>query len=134
DSYISGHVDFIFGNAQAVFERSEIHSRGAGFIAAVSRTMPEGPEGFVFDHCKLTADEGVKNVALGRPWRLYARVVYLNCWMGGHIRPEGWDNWSKPEAEKDSFFGEFESEGPGATMVKRVAWAHTLTAAEASRF
>jgi len=134
DCYIAGHVDFIFGNAQAVFERSEIRSRGPGFIAAVSRTMPAGPEGFVFDHCKLTAEEGVRGVALGRPWRLYARTVYLNCWMGEHIRPEGWDNWNKPEAEKDSFFAEFGSEGPGAKAAERVAWAHSLTASAAAKF
>jgi pectinesterase len=134
DSYIAGHVDFIFGNAAAVFERCEIHSRGAGYIAAVSKTMPVGPEGFVFDHSKLTADEGVKGVALARPWRLYARVVYLNCWMGDHIVPAGWNNWNKPEAEKDSFFGEFDSEGPGGNVSQRVPWAHPLTAAEAAKF
>jgi len=134
DCYIAGHVDFIFGDAQAVFERCEIHSRGAGYIAAVSRIMPAGPEGFVFDHCRLTADPGVQGVALGRPWRLYARVVYLDCRMDGHIRPEGWDNWKKPEAEKDSFFAEFGSTGRGATMDRRVKWSHTLTLEEATRF
>jgi pectinesterase len=134
DCYIAGHVDFIFGNARAVFERCEIHSRGTGYLAAVSRTMPEGPEGFVFDHCRLTADPEVGGVALGRPWRLYARVIYLDCWMGGHIRPEGWDNWNKPEAEKDSYFAEYGSSGPGAPAGGRVNWAHALTAAEASRY
>ena len=134
DCYIAGHVDFIFGNAQAVFERCEIHSRGPGFIAAVSRTMPAGPEGFVFDHCKLTADPGVHDVALGRPWRLYARVVYLDCWMGDHIYPEGWNNWNKPEAEKDSFFAEYGSTGPGAGGADRVKWANPLTSSEAARF
>jgi pectinesterase len=134
DCYIAGHVDFIFGNAQAVFERCEIHSRGAGYIAAVSRTMPAGPEGFVFDHCRLTADPGVQGVSLGRPWRLYARVVYLDCRMDAHIRPEGWDNWKKPEAEKYSFFGEFGSTGPGAAMDRRVKWSHALTVEEAARF
>ncbi len=134
DCSIAGHVDFIFGDAQAVFERCEIHSRGSGYIAAVSRTTPTGPEGFVFDRCKLTADEGVRGVALARPWRLYARVVYLNCWMGEHIRPEGWNNWNKPAAEKDSFFAEFGSEGPGANVTQRVPWAHTLTAGQAAQF
>jgi len=134
DCYIAGHVDFIFGDAQAVFERSEIRSLGPGFIAAVSRTMPVGPEGFVFDHCKLTAAQGVTGVYLGRPWRLYARVVYLDCWMGGHVRPEGWNNWNKPEAEKDAYFAEFNSDGPGGAMAARVKWAHALSAAEAARF
>jgi pectinesterase len=134
DCYIAGHVDFIFGNAQAVFERCEIRSKGPGYLAAVSRTMPGGPEGFVFDHCRLTADEGVSGVYLGRPWRLYARVVFLNCWMGSHIRPEGWNNWNKPEAEKDAYFAEYGSEGPGGAANGRVKWAHELTEAEAKRF
>lgn len=134
DCYIAGHVDFLFGNAQAVFENCEIHSRGTGYIAAESRTMPSGPEGFVFDHCKLTADPDVRGVYLGRPWRLYSRVVYLDCWMGEQIRPEGWNNWNKPEAEKDSFFAEFGSTGPGGGMAARVPWAHHLTSGEAARF
>lgn len=134
DCYIAGSVDFIFGDAPAVFERSEIRSRANGYIAAVSRTMPASPSGFVFDHCRLTADPGVAGVALARPWRLYARVVYLNCWLGQQIRAAGWDNWNKPDAEKDSFFAEFGSEGPGANAAGRVPWARALTASEAARF
>ena len=134
DCYIAGHVDFIFGDAAAVFDHVEIRSRGEGYIAAVSRTMPEGAGGFVFYHCRLTADEGVNGVFLGRPWRLYARVVFIDCWMGPHIRPEGWNNWSKEEAEKTAWFGEYGSEGPGAKEAGRVPWARKLTAAEADKF
>jgi pectinesterase len=134
DCYIAGHVDFIFGNAQAVFQRTEIRSRGAGFIAAESRTMPVGTGGFVFDHCKLTADSGVHGVALARPWRLYSRVIYLDCWLGDHILPEGWNNWNKPEAEKSSFFAEFGSDGPGAKTTERASWSHRLTPGEVAKF
>jgi len=134
DCYIAGHVDFIFGNAAAVFDRCEIHSRGAGYIAAVSRTMPQGPEGFVFDHCRLTADAGVHDVFLGRPWRNYARVVYLDCWMGDHIRPEGWNNWNKEAAEQTSWFAEYGSDGPGGSAAARVKWAKPLTAEAARAF
>jgi pectinesterase len=134
DSYIAGHVDFIFGNAAAVFDRCEIRSRGAGYIAAVSRTLPEDAQGFVFTHCRLTADAGVTGVFLGRPWRNYARVVYLECAMGDHIRPEGWDNWNKVAAEKTAWFAEYLSSGPGGATDARVKWAHQLTAAEAGRF
>jgi pectinesterase len=132
--YIAGHVDFIFGDAAAVFDHCEIHSRGPGFIAAVSRTLPEGTGGFVFHRSRLTGEPGLKGVFLGRPWRLYARVVYLDCWMGEHIRPEGWDNWNKPEAEKTAWFAEYGSEGPGAKEAERVPWAKKLTAAEAAAF
>jgi pectinesterase len=134
DCYIAGHVDFIFGNAQAVFERCEIRSRGAGYLTAQSRTVATGPEGFVFDHCRLTADPDVRNIYLGRPWRNYSRVVFLDTWMDSHIRPDGWNNWNKPDAEKTSFYAEFNSSGPGAENAKRVPWAHSLTAAEARPF
>jgi pectinesterase len=134
DSYIAGHVDFIFGNAAAVFDRCEIRSRGAGYIAAVSRTLPEDTQGFVFTHCHLTADAGVRDVFLGRPWRNYARVVYLECSMGDHIRPEGWDNWNKVAAEKTAWFAEYASTGPGGAADARVKWARQLTAAEAAQF
>lgn len=134
DCYIAGAVDFIFGNAQAVFENCEIHSTANGYLTAESRTTSDGPQGFVFHHCRLTADEGVNSVYLGRPWRLYSRVVYLDCSMGAQIRPAGWNNWNKPEAEKDAFYAEYNSEGPGAHPDERVKWMHKLTAAEAKPF
>jgi len=134
DSYIAGHVDFIFGNAAAVFEHCDIHSRGAGYVAAQSRTMPDGAQGFVFAHCRLTADGQVHDVFLGRPWRNYSRVVYLECWMGGHIRPEGWNNWGKEAAEQTAWFAEYSSDGPGGAASGRVKWAKPLTAAEARAF
>ena len=134
DCYIAGAVDFIFGNAQAVFDHCEVHATAKGYLTAQSRTTADGPEGYVFWHCKLTADDGVTNVALGRPWRLYSRVVYVHCWMGPDILPAGWNNWNKPEAEKLAFYGEYGSEGPGANAAARVPWAKKLTEAEANQF
>lgn len=155
DCYIEGHVDFIFGNAAAVFEGCEIHSRGSGYIAAHSRTSPQEPTGYVFHRCRLTGEPGLlrpapskaggaevpypakdsgKGVLLGRPWRSYARVVFLDCAMGVHIRPEGWDRWGKPENEKTAWFGESGSTGPGGDTSARVAWAHALTPAEIAAF
>jgi len=134
DSYIAGHVDFIFGNAAAVFDRCQIHSRGPGYVAAESRTMADGAQGFVFTHCRLTADPQVHDVFLGRPWRDYSRVVYLECWMGDHIRPEGWNNWNKEAAEQTAWFAEYASDGPGANADARVKWAKPLTAAAAHDF
>lgn len=133
DCRIEGHVDFIFGNAAAVFDRCTIHSRGAGYITAHSRTTPDGPTGYVFRECKLTGDPE-QPVYLGRPWRACGRVVYLDCWMDRHIRPEGWDNWRNPENEKTAWFGEYNSTGPGANPAARVKWTHQLTKEEAAAF
>lgn len=75
DCYIEGHVDFIFGNAAALFENCDIHSKGDGYITAQSRTAPDMPTGFVFYKCRLTGDHQTKGSFLGRPWRPYSRVV-----------------------------------------------------------
>jgi pectinesterase len=136
--YIEGAVDFIFGDAQAVFENSEIRSMGDGYIAAESRKTPDGPQGFVFNRCKLTQDSTdgkiVKGVFLGRPWRPYSRVIYLDCWMDKHIRAEGWDNWSDAANEKTAWFGEYHSTGRGANAGARAAWAHQLNDEDAAAF
>jgi pectinesterase len=140
--YIEGAVDFIFGDAQAVFENSEIRSVGDGYISAESRKTPDGPQGFVFNKCKLTQgpSQGAtpakveKGVFLGRPWRPYSRVIYLECWMDKHIRSEGWDNWSDAANEKTAWFGEYNSTGPGANTAARVAWAHQLTEKDTAAF
>ena len=134
DRYIAGATDFIFGNAAAVFDHCEIHASGPGYLTAQSRTLPDGPTGYVFQHCRLTGEPNLKNISLGRPWRDYSRVVYLDCWMGDHIAPPGWNNWGKPEAQKHAFYGEYNSEGPGANPSARVPWARQLTATEAKSF
>ena len=135
DCYIEGHVDFIFGNASAVFDRCEIHSKGAGYITAHSRTSPDQSTGYVFLDCKLTGDHAGSGVFLGRPWRPYARVVYVYCQMGDHIRSEGWDNWNNnPANEKTAWYSEIGSTGPGARSQSRVSWARPLTPAQAADF
>ena len=134
DCYIEGHVDFIFGSAAAVFQNCTIHSKGAGYVTAHYRTSNEENTGFVFLHCRLTGQDTGKGVYLGRPWRPYARVVFIDSWLGEHIRPEGWDNWRDPAREKTAWFAEYKSSGPGANPKARVAWSKQLTAAEAAPF
>lgn len=123
--YIEGTTDFIFGPATAVFEDCHIHSKKNSYITAAS--TPEGAAyGYVFINCKFTADPEVDKVYLGRPWRDYARTVFINAKLGDHIRPEGWHNWGRPEAEKTVFYGEYGSKGPGANPIFRVSWSHQL--------
>ena len=130
DSYIEGNVDFIFGAATAYFDRCRIHVLRDGYITAAS--TPEGmAHGFVFRDSKITGELGVK-VYLGRPWRNYARTVFLGTEMSAVVRPEGWHNWSKPEAEKTASYAEFDSKGEGSSPKTRVPWARALTAEEAA--
>ncbi len=134
DCYIEGHVDFIFGTASAVFENCAIHSKGAGYVTAHYRTSNEENTGFVFVRCRLTGENTGAGVYLGRPWRPYARVVFIESWLDSHIKAEGWDNWRDPAREKTAWFGEYKSKGPGAKPAARVAWSRQLTASEASQF
>ena len=134
DCYIEGTTDFIFGQATAVFEGCRIHSKADSYITAAS--TPEGePFGFVFLDCRLTAEPEVDEVYLGRPWRNYAQTVFIRSEMGSHIHPEGWHNWSKPEAEETTFYAEYASSGPGAaSSEERVSWSKQLSMAEAERY
>lgn len=132
--YVEGHVDFIFGNAAAVFRDCRIHSKAAGYVTAQSRTYPEQLSGFVFDQCRLTGENTGRGVYLGRPWRAYSQVIYRNCSLGAHIRPDGWSVWNGNNNHETAFYAEYRSEGPGANPNSRVGWSHQLTSAEAARF
>ena len=130
DCYIEGHVDFIFGGATAYFDRCHIHALRDGYLTAAS-TPKDTPFGYVFADCRITGGEGVKTF-LGRPWRIYARTIFLRTEMAAVVQPAGWNNWGKPEAEQTTFYAEFGSTGPGADDAARVKWAKPLTAAEAA--
>lgn len=133
DCYIEGTTDFIFGEATVLFENCTIHSKDNSYITAAS--TPEGIEfGFVFKNCQLTADEEVTEVYLGRPWRIHAKTVFIACEMGSHIRPEGWHNWSKPEAEKTSYYAEYNGSGSGFKPDSRVPWSHQLSRSKANKY
>lgn len=125
DCYIEGSVDFIFGWSTAVFNRCRIHSKRDGYVTAPS-TEQGKKYGYVFYDCTLTAGEEVKGVYLSRPWRPYAQAVFVRCNLGKHIRPAGWHNWGKKEAEKTVFYAEYESSGDGANPKARVAFSHQL--------
>jgi pectinesterase len=172
DSYIEGGVDFIFGNAAAVFDRSEIHANAPGWLTAQSRTSPEQATGYVIlnsrvtsgiEHAPIatgaadaTAPPGIspstvggspsplvgsdstagaspslsvgsasKEVtSLGRPWRPYARVVYINTWLCADVTPQGWNSWGKTPGIPQAWYAEFNSTGPGANPAARVPWSH----------
>jgi pectinesterase len=132
DCYITGHVDFIFGAATAFFERCHIHCLRDGYITAAS-TPADQLFGFVFSHCKITGESPDVKTYLGRPWRAFASVAFLNTEMSDVVRPAGWHNWNFPEREKTARFAEFNSAGAGANPRARVAWSHQLIEAEASR-
>ncbi|SFH42926.1 pectinesterase family protein [Pedobacter insulae] len=131
--YIEGTTDFIFGAATVVFENCHIHSKKNSYITAAS-TTPAKAFGFVFLNCKLTADSAAQKVYLGRPWRPFAKTVFINTNMGKHIAPEGWHVWNNNENHLKTYYAEYGSYGPGFVKEKRVPWSKQLTKKEGKQY
>lgn len=137
DCDISGTTDFLFGDAAVLLSRCQILCKADSYIVAAS--TPQGQSyGFVLDHCTIQAAAGVRHVLLGRPWRPYARTVYLNTVMGDFIAPAGWDNWRSRANESTAYYAEFNSQvngtGAEAAAGKRAGWSHQLTKEQAAGY
>lgn len=133
DCHIEGSVDFIFGEGTALFENCEIKSLADGYVTAAS--TPRGVAfGFVFNHCVLTAAAGADKVYLGRPWRQYAKTVFIYSKLGEHILPAGWHNWDRAANQTTVFYAEYANTGLGAHTSDRVPWSHQLSGEEARKY
>ena len=132
--WIEGTTDFIFGASTCWFEDCTILSKKNSYVTAAS--TPENEEfGYVFNNCRLIHNEEAQKVYLGRPWRSFAKTVFINCHLGDHILAEGWHNWNKPYAEKTAFYAEYGSKGPGAASEgERVRWSHTLKTKDLKKY
>jgi pectinesterase len=133
DCYIEGTTDFIFGSATVWFDDCHIHSKKNSHLTAAS-TPQDHEFGYVFNDCVLTGDTSLHAVSLGRPWRPYASVTYIHCYIDEHIKPEGWSNWNKTENYKTARFAEYENYGPGSQKTNRVAWSKQLNNDEIKKY
>lgn len=135
---IKGDVDFIFGGAAAWFEECRIvcvprEGRSPGGYATAAST-PEGQRyGYIFHRCRFEGENVPEDsFYLGRPWREHAKTVLLSCYIGAHIRPEGWDDWGKASFPQTGFYAEHGCFGPGSGTEKRL-FASQLTEEEAAK-
>lgn len=107
-----------------------------GYVTAAS-TPKDQEFGYVFEGCRLISDCPEGTVYLGRPWREYAKTVFLNCEMGKHIHPLGWKDWNKDH--NHFYYREYGSYGEGAPDFGkedcfRADFSGQLTAAEAAGY
>lgn len=143
---IYGTIDYIFGNAAAVFQDCNIISRKPlpgqyTVISAQSRDSPDQETGFSFQNCSILATEDLHNSTsvksyLGRPWRIYSRTVVIESYIDDFIDPQGWINWSGDEGLDTLYYGEYANVGPGSNVDDRVTWPgyHVMDYYEASNF
>jgi len=140
DCVIIGTTDFIYGDGIALFENCTIYNRKDSHVTAHCQKLKDGKSqnefGYVFKHCKIKAYPGetVTKASLGRPWGNGARVVYLYCEIGSHIRDEGWSIWRGRENHKTAYYAEYKNSGPGHKPESRLDWTHQLTDEEAAAY
>lgn len=138
DCYVEGHVDFIFGNSKAFFDNCHIHgvAHEEVMITAHMRTAPDQDRGYVFHRCRITADEGVGRLWLGRPWRDYSRVVFLHTRIDAKLERAGWREWTPGTTQRLplAFYAEHASTGIGSRDGPREPYAMTLSPIEAERW
>ncbi|KAM0887022.1 hypothetical protein ACQ4PT_029314 [Festuca glaucescens] len=131
---ISGTVDFIFGDATAVFQkctlvvRKPTKNQQVNTITAHGRDNAVEATGFAFQFCSVVADDELVHADfqvktyLGRPWREFSRVVFMECDLPGLVDPKGWEQWQGKTDVVDMYYGEYRNTGAGADVSGRVNW------------
>ncbi|KAL5699121.1 pectinesterase [Ranunculus cassubicifolius] len=134
DCFIDGATDFIWGNGRALFEECTLNVNAtkkkkgfSGIITAHARPSPEHNTGFSFVGCKII---GSGNAWLGRAYRPYARVVFINTKMADVVSLEGWNDFRNRTNQGTVYFGEYNSTGPGANSTGRVPYSKQLSLKE----
>ncbi|XP_028771070.1 pectinesterase [Neltuma alba] len=148
DCDIYGTVDFIFGNAAALFQNCNLYARKPlqnqkNMFTAQGRDDPNQSTGISILNCKVAAAQDLIPVKssfktyLGRPWKPYSRTVYLESYMEDVIQPEGWLEWNGTLGLDTLYYGEYMNRGPGSNTSARVRWPGFRvinSSAEASQF
>ena len=130
DCYIAGHVDFIFGDAKAVFDHCELHgvAHPTVMLTAQSRHFPAEDSGYTFLHCRVTGDDAIGSLVLGRPWRDYSTVTFYDTNFLHPVAAEGWSEWGG--RLHTSTYREYKSHGPGVNGGSRVVTSPPLTTSQ----
>ncbi|KAL3522043.1 hypothetical protein ACH5RR_014877 [Cinchona calisaya] len=145
DSYITGTVDFIFGDAAVVLQKCQLVARKPmtgqqNMVTAQGRTDPNSITGTSIQNCDIIASSDLAPVKgsiktyLGRPWQAYSRTVVMESNIGDHIDPAGWSVWDGDLYLKTLYYGEYQNAGPGAGTRGRVKWARVISTADATKF
>jgi len=144
---ISGTIDFIFGNAAAVFQDCKMVVRKPMenqqcIVTAQGRLDRREPTGIVLQGCTIAADplyyplRQVNRAFLGRPWKEYSRTIIMQTQIDDFIQPEGWLPWMGNFALNTCFYAEVANKGAGSGQAQRVKWRgiKKITLQDAQKF
>ncbi|MFJ9717726.1 pectinesterase family protein [Streptomyces sp. NPDC101213] len=123
NSYVVGNVDFIFGRATAVIDKSVItlkkrwNGTSAGYVTAPSTAA--GRKGILIANSTVNGDVSDRTFHLGRPWHaggdatLDPQTTVRNTTLSAAIRTTPWTDMSG-FSWKDDRFAEYRNTGAGA--------------------
>lgn len=144
---ISGTIDFIFGDAAAVFQNCIMNIRKPldnqqNIVTAQGRKDPQEQTAIVLQNCKIQADRSLAEVKgqfksyLGRPWKEYSRTIVMESQIDDVIHPDGWMPWQGTFGLDTLFYAEYNNTGPGSSVDNRVKWAgiKNITRDQAAEF
>ncbi|KAL3532754.1 hypothetical protein ACH5RR_006275 [Cinchona calisaya] len=131
--YITGTVDFIFGDAAAIFQNCMIYVRKPmdnqqNIVTAQGRVDKRETTGIVLHSCRILADDTLEPVKgqfksyLGRPWKEYSRTIIMETEIGDFVHPDGYMPWMGDFALNTLYYAEYNNKGPGAQTTARVKW------------
>ncbi|MCX4699744.1 pectinesterase family protein [Streptomyces sp. NBC_01373] len=123
NSYVIGNVDFIFGRATAVIDKSVItlkkrwNGTSAGYVTAPSTASNR--KGILIANSTVNGDVSDRSFYLGRPWHaggdatLDPQTTVRNTTLSAAIRTTPWTDMSG-FSWKDDRFAEYKNTGAGA--------------------
>ncbi|MEV4426317.1 pectinesterase family protein [Streptomyces sp. NPDC049602] len=123
NSYVIGNVDFVFGRATAVIDRSVLTLKkrwdgsSAGYVTAPS--TPAGRDGFLITRSTVNGDVTAGSFFLGRPWHaggdatLDPQTTVRDSTLSAAVRATPWTDMGGFSWKGDRF-AEYRNTGPGA--------------------
>ncbi|KAL3844951.1 hypothetical protein ACJIZ3_002354 [Penstemon smallii] len=145
DCKIYGTIDIIFGDSSVVIQNSSIlvkrplHGQ-SNVITAQGKSGLTGSSGISIQNCDVSPSENLAGVRtyLGRPWKDYSTTIFMECFLGSLIDPQGWARWIDNVPPPDTiYYAEYNNRGPGAFTGNRVNWKGVRTSVspdEANKF
>jgi pectate lyase len=140
NSYVIGNVDFVFGRATAVIDKSVItlkkrwNGTSAGFVTAPSTVA--GRKGILIANSTVNGDVSDRSFYLGRPWHaggdasLDPQTTVRNTALSAAVKTTPWTDMSG-FSWKDDRFAEYQNTGAGAGSAS--SDRPQLTAAQAAQ-
>ncbi|XP_019183215.1 PREDICTED: pectinesterase 2.2-like [Ipomoea nil] len=134
DCTITGTIDFVFGDAAVVLQNCTLIAKKPlaaqkNMVTAQGRSDPNQNTGISLQLCNFVPSPQLAPVVdrfptfLGRPWQKFSRTMVMESFIGAHINPAGWYEWSGTLFLDTLWFGEYSNRGPGSSTKNRVKWS-----------